>query len=212
MKEPIKFDTVLDTGAEQLGRTYASALLGAASAADTVEAVLDDLRGVVDEALAGNPAFAAALQSPQISAEEKTRVLERVFGEQVHPLLLRFLKVMAQRQRLYYLPAIRRAAENLYDEHLGRVVAEVRTAVPLDDGLRSQTAERLEGVLAKRVRLQEVVDETVLGGLVVRVGDTVFDGSVSGQLTAMARETRRGVARRLLESVDSFASGEIAGA
>jgi hypothetical protein len=46
----------------------------------------------------------------------------------------------------------------------------------------------------------------------VRVGDTVFDGSVSGQLTAMTRETRRGIARRLLASADSFASGEIAGA
>lgn len=211
MRESIKHETVLDTGAEQLGRTYAAALLGAAAKADAVDAVLGDLDEIVGEALDKSPALAAALNSPRVSIEEKSRVVDRVFGEKVHPLLLRFLKVAAQRQRLMYLRAIRQAAEELSDEIAGRVVAEVRTAVPLNDELRGVVVQRLENALSKRVRLREIVDASVVGGMVVRVGDTVFDSSVSGQLASMARETRQGVARRLLRNVDHFATGEVAG-
>ncbi|MEX0824521.1 MAG: ATP synthase F1 subunit delta [Pirellulaceae bacterium] len=211
MREPIKHETVLDTGAEQLGRTYAAALLGAAAKADAVDAVLEDLNELVNEALNKTPALAAALHSPRISVDEKTRVVDKVFGDKIHPLLLRFLKVAAQRQRLMYLRAIRQAAEELSDEIAGRAVAEVRTAVPLSDDLRSLVIQRLESVLSKQVRLRETVDASVVGGMIVRVGDTVFDSSVSGQLASMARETRGVVARRLLASVDTFATGEAAG-
>ncbi|WP_153555224.1 ATP synthase F1 subunit delta [Roseimaritima sediminicola] len=204
MQESIKHDTVLDTGAEQLGATYAAALLGAASSAGAVDEVLEQLSELVSVTLREHASLAAAFRSPRVSIEEKQRVLDRLFGDQMHPVLLRFLKVAAVRGRLGYLPAILRAAQAQQDELLGRVVAEVRSAVALTDELREQIRARLSQVFAKDVRLEERVDPEVIGGVVIRVGDTVFDSSVSGQLESMSRRASAGFARHLRERFDQF--------
>lgn len=206
MQESIKHDTVLDTGAEQLGATYAAALLGAAQQAGAVDEVLNQLSQLVTETLREHPQLAAVFESPRVNIEEKQRIIDRLFADQMHPILLRFLKVTAVRGRLGYLPSIRRAAESQYDEILGRIVAEVRSAVELTDELRSQIRDRLSETFAKQVRLLEQVDSTVIGGVVIRVGDTVFDSSVAGRLESMSKRASSGFARHLLDQFDKFAT------
>lgn len=206
MQEPIKFDTVLDTGAEQLGATYATALLGAAKASGVVDEVLAQLGSLVDETLAEHPALAAAFASPRVNVDEKQRIIDRLFSDQLNPVLVRFLKVTALRGRLGYLAAIRRATEEQHDAFMGRVVADVRSAVELTDDLRQAIRERLSQTFSKEVRLRESVDASVIGGVVIRVGDTVFDSSVAGRLEAMSRQASRGFAKKLLDHFEMFAS------
>ncbi|QEG40246.1 ATP synthase subunit delta [Roseimaritima ulvae] len=206
MEESIKHDTVLDTGAEQLGATYASALLGAAQQAGAVDEVLTQLSQLVTETLREHRQLAAVFASPRVNVEEKQRVIDRLFADSLNPVLLRFLKVTAIRGRLAYLPSVLRAAEAQHDEILGRIVAEVRSAVALTDELRGQIRDRLSETFAKQVRLQERVDPSVIGGVVIRVGDTVFDSSVAGRLESMSRRASNGFARHLLEQFDKFAS------
>ena len=80
MTEAEKHDTVLDTGAEQLGKTYAQALIGAANNAGVADQVIEQLNQLVDEYLAGNPSLQAAFSSPRVDEAEKVRVIERLFG------------------------------------------------------------------------------------------------------------------------------------
>ena len=72
---------------------------------------------------------------------------------------------------------MRDAAEEIHDELLGRVLASVQTAVPLNDALRGQITQRLGAVMNKQVRLRETVDPDLIGGILIRVGDRVFDST-----------------------------------
>lgn len=204
MSEAIKHETVLDPGAEQVGKTYARALIGAAASAGVADEVLEQLGVLVDEYLAGSDKLAAALASPRIDEAEKSRVIDRLFGGEFHPVLVKFLKVMGKRGRLGYIAAVRTAADSIHDEMLGRLVAEVRTAVPMDQSTRASVISRLETVMNKQVRLEETIDPDLIGGMIVRIGDTVFDSSVANQIDKMARKARDGFSRELLRRFESF--------
>ncbi len=206
MTEAAKHETVLDTGAEQLGLTYAHALIGAAKSAGVAELVVGQLGQLVDEYLDGSTQLAAAFGSPRVEVDEKIAVISKVFGEQFHPVLVNLLKVMARRDRLAYVDAVRRAADDIYDDMLGRVLASIHTAVPLDEALRSQIAQRLGSVMNKQVRLRESVDPDLIGGMVIRIGDQVFDCSVANRLDKMARKTKDGFSRQLLNRFEQFTS------
>lgn len=197
-------DTVMDTGAEQLGKTYAQALLAAAQNQGITDQIVDQLNQLVDEYLTGSPQLAAAFASPRIDAQEKGRIIDRIFGDDFNPLLVKFLKVMAGRGRLGYVPAVREGAATLYDEMSGQVLAKISTAVPLDEPLRAQITERLGGALGKKVRLQEVVDPDLIGGMVIRVGDTVYDNSVANRLDAIAKRAREGFSSKLSQKFDQL--------
>ena len=105
------------------------------------------------------------------------------------PLFLNFLKVVARHGRLDCLRQIRNSAKRQYSELLGRVAVTVKSATPLSVSLRRQIEQRLVAVLGKQVDLQCIVDPVLLGGLQVRVGDTVFDGSLDSRLDRMHAET-----------------------
>jgi F-type H+-transporting ATPase subunit delta len=201
--------TVLDTGAEQLGKIYAQALVDSAAAAGVADEVLDQLGRFVDEYLAGSPQLATALASPRIDQEDKARVIDRLLADEFHPLLIKFLKVMGRRGRLGYVAAVRTAADSLRDQMLGRTIAEVRTAVPLEAPLRQIILERITAATAKQVRLVELVDPQLVGGMVIRIGDTVFDGSVANQINKLAKNVRSGFSRELLQRFESFAGNEV---
>jgi F-type H+-transporting ATPase subunit delta len=205
MTEGIKHETVLDTGAEQLGKVYAHALIGSAKSAGVADEVVDQLGRFVDDYLAKNPQLVLAFSSPRIDEVEKGRVIDRLLGGDFHPVLINFLKVMARRGRLGYVSAVRVAADSLRDELLGRIVAEVRTAVPLDDSLRQTVLTRIAQATSKEVRLVEVVDDRLVGGMVIRIGDTIFDGSVANQINKLSRKVRSGFSRELLQRFDNFA-------
>lgn len=208
MTEAVKHATVLDTGAEQLGKMYARALIGAAkNQGDGVaETIVSQLNMIVDDYLRQSPQLSAALASPRVKENEKVRLLERIFGDEVHPTLLTFLKVMASRNRLAYIHAVRDAADDIFDDMMGRVVASVRTAVPLDDQTRSQIVERLGSVMNAQIKLRESVDPELIGGMVIRVGDKVFDSSVQNRLNKMAVKARQGFSSVLLKRFSEFTS------
>lgn len=203
--EKAKHESVLDTGSEQLGKIYAKALVAAAQSADATDVVVEELGGIVDDLLGESRELRLVIGSPRIDAAEKIRVLERLLADQVHPVLMRFLKVAAERNRLAYLADIRRAAETLRDLQQGRVVAEVRSAVPLSDDLRGRIASQIGQTVGREVRVQEKVDPSLIGGIVVRVGDTVYDASVAGRLKRLADNARAGFAKQLSERAEAFA-------
>lgn len=204
--EEVKHDTVLDTGAEQLGRTYAQALIGAAEKAGVADKIVSQLGQIVEEFLGGSPKLAAAFASPRIDVDEKVRVIDRVFGGDFEPLLVTFMKVMASRDRLGYLSAVRDGSEALYDEMSGRILATVSTAVPLNENLRSQITQQLGSALNREVRLRESVDPNLIGGMVIRVGDTVFDGSVANRMDKLTKQVQEGFSSALLSRFNELTS------
>lgn len=199
--------TVLDVGAEQLGKIYARALLGATEAESSTDQVITELDQLCDQALAHSEPLRLAFASPRIDADEKCRVIDQIAGD-AHPTLVRFLKVMARRDRLGYVGAVRNSLVHLYDEMTGRLLAEVRTAVAMNDDLRSEVTQQLTNQFGKSVRLREVIDESLIGGMVVRVGDTVFDSSVASRLDKLGKAAAVGFARQLMKKSDIFTTND----
>jgi F-type H+-transporting ATPase subunit delta len=197
-------NTGIDTARQRVGTVYAKALLGAAEKAGQTDGVLAELESLVADVLEKLPDFDEALRTPRIAHEEKVRMLDRVFGGKMSPLLLNFLKVVSQHERLDCLRAIERAARTLYNQLRHRVEVLVESATPISNQLQYTIASRLKQVLGRDVVLSTDVNADLLGGLVVRVGDTVYDGSLAGKLKQMQAVTLEKTTETIRESLERF--------
>jgi F-type H+-transporting ATPase subunit delta len=197
-----KIATVFDSEEQHVGEVYARALLATAAANKEVDAVVDQLESLVRDVLDRNPKLEAVLSNPKMPIETKWEFLDRIFSGKMHGTLLTFLKVVGRRHRLNAIRAIQKAASKLRDEMAGRMQVHVTVSQPLDDAARSALVDRLQKVFKKEVRLETRIDPSIVGGLVVRVGDTVFDGSIDGQLQSL----RKTVGMRSENALRSVAS------
>ena len=193
-----------DTAREHLGKIYAKGLLGAAESQQVTDPVLEELDSLIDDVLDNMPEFEQMLASPRIGLEEKHRILDEAFAKNMTPLLLHFLKVTARHGRLDCLRQMRSAARKLYNELRGRVEVTVETAGAISQEVRSQIEQRLTAALGRQVELCCNVNPDLLGGLVVRVGDTVYDGSLNQRLEQMRCDTLNQTAKLIRDSLQRF--------
>ncbi|MBV8605985.1 MAG: ATP synthase F1 subunit delta [Singulisphaera sp.] len=188
--------TVFDDEAPEVTRSYAEALLGAAEKEGQVEAVLDELDELVRDVLRAHPRFAALLASPALAATGKDRIVVETLEGRALPVVVRFLRVLNRHGRLGSLAAIVRAARATWDRRQNRRPVTVRSAVPLDEGQRAALHDRLGRMLGATPVMNVVVAPELIGGLVIQVGDHVYDASVRNRL-AQLRD--RLIASRLQE-------------
>lgn len=171
----------VNVGAQRVASIYAKAFIGAAEKAGQTDALIEELDSVA-AALDQFPKFEAVLASALIPHEEKTQMLDRIFGSRLSPMVLDFLKVLSAHRRLDIVPTVRQEVQKLHDELRGRVRVELRTATPLEDGLSRNLQDSLRRILGVEPQVDPSVDAALIGGIVLRVGDTVYDGSVARQL------------------------------
>jgi F-type H+-transporting ATPase subunit delta len=193
-----------DSPRERLGAVYAKGLLGAAEGQQVTDRVLAELDALIDDVLDRLERFEQFLASPRVRLEDKIRTLDAAFAHRVTPLFLNFLKVVARHGRLDCLRQIRDSAKRQYSALLGRVGVTVKSATPLSVALRGQIEQRLVAALGKQVDLRCLVDPALLGGLQVRVGDTVFDGSLDSRLDKMQADTRHRTTELIRDSLQRF--------
>ena len=205
MDETPQPPTVFDTDLQQVGEIYAKALLAVGSDSGKVDVLVDQL-GEVSGAVASVPSLKTALESPRIDPAAKLSLLEKAFQGKVEPSLLNFLKVLAKKGRFGCLASAASAASRLRDDAAGRVQAVLTTASVVDDSIRERIAKRLSEVIGQQVSLTAQVDPAVIGGVVVRVGDTVYDGSVVNQLSQVRAKAIDRASNAIREKLDRFAS------
>jgi F-type H+-transporting ATPase subunit delta len=197
-----------DSPRERLGAVYAKGLLCAAEGQQVTDRVLAELDSLIDDVLNRLEKFDLFLASPRVRLEDKIRALDLAFASRMTPLFLNFLKVVAHHGRLDCLRQIRNSAKRQYSELLGRVAVTVKSATPLSVQLRGQIEQRLVAALGKPVDLQCTIDPALLGGLQVRVGDTVFDGSLDSRLDKMHTETLNRTTQLIRDSLQRFLTTE----
>jgi F-type H+-transporting ATPase subunit delta len=130
------------------------------------------------------PEAAVVFSSPKVSVEEKDRIIDRLAAGRLQATTANALHVLARHGRLGLLAAIVDAAERLAEERDGKRQAVFTTAVPIDAAEQARIVEATEKALAATLVPTFVVDPAIVGGLVVRVGDTIYDQSVA---TGLAR-------------------------
>lgn len=196
-----------DTGQEYLGNVYAKALLGVTEAARKTDLVLEEFDSLLVDVFDKLPQFEATLASLRVKHEEKLVMLDRAFAGKMSAELLNFLKVVSRHGRLDCLRAINRIAHERLDELRGRVTVELRTAEPLDAATLEQVRGKVSGMLKREVKLLTKIDPSIVGGLIIRVGDTVYDASLAARLRQMRETAVEQSFQKIRQAVDRFVAG-----
>jgi F-type H+-transporting ATPase subunit delta len=190
--------TVFEDDAPEVSRSYAEALVNAASADGQVDAVLDELDAILADVFGRSQSFAALLISPSIRPDKKDRILTEAFEGRAHPMVVRFLRVLNRHGRLGLLAPILRQARGIWDRRQNRQPVTVRSAVPLDDAEQDALRGRLGPLLGGATPILRLeVDPSLIGGLVVQIGDDVYDASIRNRLAQLRDRLATGWTREL---------------
>jgi len=197
--------TVLDTGLQHLGTIYAKALLAATERTGNTDIVLAEFDSLLDDVLPQLPSLESVLAAPRVPFEAKEKLLDAAFGGKSSREFLHFLKVLTRRGRFGAARAVRAAARRLLNELRGRVEVRLTSATAVDADTLQLIRNRLQQSLQREIDLHTHVDEELIGGLVIRVGDTVYDGSVANQLRQLRSELVARTAQTMRSQTDRFA-------
>jgi len=167
----------------QIARRYARALIDLAVAAGQESTVEAELSRFLDLMLGDGRELFGALKSPLFSAEERVGVLDAVLPRLgIGPVTGGFLKFVSDRGRMSTLPHIGHIFRSAMDERAGRVRVQVSTVEPLSPQLESSIQAAFSKATGKVVLLEARIDPSLIGGLVARVGDRVYDASLRTRL------------------------------
>jgi F-type H+-transporting ATPase subunit delta len=166
---------------------YAKALLELANKQQQAEAVRDELRSI-REILDKSPAFAAILSDPGVSEAKRHELIGRTFGGRAMPLVVNFLGLVNNKGRIGELREIIDAYEELLEDQLGNVEVDITVAQRLTPEQMETARERVSKALGRNAVVHQHVDESIIGGLVLRVQDKLIDASVRHQLEMMRRQ------------------------
>ena len=178
-------------GEDRLVQGYAQALFAIAEAEGSLDELEDQLYRFA-KAVEGEPRLREALTDPQLPVDRKKAVLDEVLRDRANPHTINLVGFLIEQGRAKDLSRIIGALAELASERRQRAVAEVRTAIPLDSDRRARLTEALSRATGRDVELKVLVDPAVIGGVVARVGDYVFDGTVRRKLE-LAREQLAGM-------------------
>ena len=163
--------------------TYARALMeiGAEKGGGKADQIFEELDSLEKDVLS-DPSFRVFFESPKIPREEKKAVLEKALSGRVCDEVLNLLRVLIDRGRQMLLDQIYESYSELYDDFKRRAHVRIDTAVELSPDKRSRLAEVLGKKLDREIIMTERIDTDLLGGMTIRFGDTVIDGSIRTQL------------------------------
>lgn len=198
--------TVFDETATELARTYGEALVNAAEKEGQAEDLLNELDELRDDIWLTQPRFVDLLTSGTLRPEDRDRVLVRTFEGRALPLVVKFLRVLNRHARLDLFPAILAEARAIWDRRQNRRPVTVRSAQPLDEGQQAALRERIGQMLAATPIVRWEVDPDLIGGLVVQVGDDVYDASVRSRLRQLRRKLVEGKIHDLQARRDQFSA------
>jgi F-type H+-transporting ATPase subunit delta len=174
---------------DPLTQGYAQALFEVVRAEGEIDRVEDELYRI-GKLLESNHELRQALSDNSVDKSQRINVLTELFGDKVSEHTQSLLTFVVSQGRARRLPEILGELSSLAAEARNSVVAEVRSAIPLATAQRQQLAEALSKATGKKVELKVLVDPSLLGGVVAKVGDTVIDGSIKRRLEQLKEQVR----------------------
>lgn len=164
---------------------YATALFELAKESKGIKTLEGDI-DALDAALTGSADLKDLISSPVYTRGDQERAIVAIAGKMgLAPLSANTLALMAQKRRLFVLPQLTRIVQDMISEDKGEVTAEVTSAVKLSAAQAKNLAATLKASVGKDVKLKTAVDESLIGGLVVKLGSTMIDTSIKAKLAAL---------------------------
>ena len=171
-----------------MARRYAAALADVIIEHGEAEDVLDEL-AAWERMMSANERLLDAFSNPTVGYQQKEKVLNELIARtRVRPTAANFLRILLKNQRLAELPQVNTKLAQVLDERSGVVSGQVVSARPVADDTKALLRAKLEQISGKKIRLSFSTDESLIGGIVTRIGSTIYDGSVRNQLRRLGEE------------------------
>ena len=171
---------------DPVARRYAAALFAKAVAMGQVDAIEGDLRSIADN-MRTLPNL-RMLSQPLLTDTLKKQMMKSVFGTQIQPITLHFLNLLVDKRRLDTLNYISTIFTDLMRTHRNVALATATSATPLTEQQIAALKKAFEERTGKTIQLQTETDPSLIGGVLVRIGDTVYDGTVKGSLERLREQ------------------------
>ncbi|MGS2763519.1 ATP synthase F1 subunit delta [Sinomicrobium sp. M5D2P9] len=165
---------------------YAKAVLALAREKDAIKAVYEDM-DLVKNTVAQSRDLQLVLKSPVVKSEVKKAALQEIFAS-VNKISADLIGVLAENNRIALLAEVARQYVILYDESYGKQLAVVTTAVPLTDRLKAGVLQKVKELTGKEATLKNVVDESIIGGFILRIGDLQYNASITSRFNDLKRK------------------------
>jgi F-type H+-transporting ATPase subunit delta len=174
---------------EEIAAVYARSLFEVAQEQDKLDTIREEL-GQFADALDGNRELQVFFFSPYFSTIEKKDGLDRTVSD-ADPILVNFLKLLIENHRMPVIFRVRRVVDELWRKENKLLPVTVTSAVELDQATVTQIGDRISEQTGRRVELSAVVEPDILGGLVVRVGNSILDASIRNRLEQLRKQVAR---------------------
>lgn len=166
---------------------YAKAVLNLSLERKMAEKVNDDML-LIAETITKSKELKRLLSSPVVKAKAKRNTLEKVFGKKISAIGLGLIDQLIENKRLPFLIDVAKQYTIIYNHHIGSQKAQVTTAVPLNEKLMKKVLAKVKEIVGKEVTVENIIDPTIIGGFILRVGDKQYDASFTGKLNKLRRE------------------------
>jgi F-type H+-transporting ATPase subunit delta len=204
LKEPLAGNEA--KGAARLARTYAEALLNVADKRDQADAVGEELHSLLNDVFRAAPRLEALLATPAIKRSTKEPLIRRAFEGKSSDLVLDFLLTLNKHDRLDLLRPIYFAYRDIRNVRVKRIRVVVRTVVPLTEEQQAELKRTVEGTTKLEPVLDMRIDPDLLGGMIVQVGDDVFDSSVRTRIETIRNQLLARSSYEIQTGRDRFSS------
>ena len=165
----------------RIASRYAKSLLELANEKRVLGPVLKDMQQF-ESICDSNRDFATMLRNPVINHFQKLTILKEIFKGKVHKMTLSMLEIISRKNRAMYLPEISKEFRRQYNAFQGITEAKVTTVIPLNKGLRTEFIEIIKKITGQDVELKEEVDDSIIGGFILKIGDRQIDDSINSRL------------------------------
>ncbi|EGL13628.1 F0F1 ATP synthase subunit delta [Paenibacillus chitinolyticus] len=173
-----------------VAKRYAKALFEAAKEQNTVAQVETELTEIV-QTIQDHAELRSVLDHPNIDVPAKRQLLSNIFADRISPLVMNTIKLLIDRRRQSLLPIVLSDFVQISNESLGQADATIYTALPLSEVQVKEIADNFSRMTGKQIRVQTVVDPSLLGGITVRIGDRLYDGSLAGKLERLEKSLKQ---------------------
>ena len=198
--------TVMDDEARQVARVYAEALYRAAERQGQADELLKELDDLVNDIFRRDPGLELFFASASIGRDRRAEAVRSAFSGRASDVLVHFLGVLNQHDRLGMIRPIAAAYRTLHNRRAHRVAVLVRSAVPLTDAERTRLCDDVRTVNHIEPLLEEKIEPELLGGLIIRIGDWVYDASVRTRLDTLRTQIIERSSHGIASGRDRFGS------
>ncbi len=167
--------------AELVSRTYSQALFEVALENNKFDEYNEELKFIVS-ICKEQPEFYEILKTPKINISEKKKIIDEIFKEKISQELINFIKIILDKRRVKNLFSISKEFEEMVYEHKGIVKAKAITTIPLGKREIEKLQKKLSEITNKTVILENEIDKSLIGGVMIKLGDKVIDGTIKGKL------------------------------